>query len=100
MSSVASSPILTSAASTTAEGVGGDTALGAIRPTWATPATQQARITLKRSHRRRTGSPYERLSQYVRLQCHAAVGQFLRGLAYGTGLSLAGTIVLRMRGLW
>lgn len=100
MSSVASSPILTSTTSTTAEGVSGETAPSAIRAVWATPAPQRGSGTLKCARTRRTGPPHERLRQYVRLQCQVALGHFLRGLAYGTGLGIAGTVIVRMRGLW
>ncbi|GAA2776348.1 hypothetical protein VO63_04110 [Streptomyces showdoensis] len=101
MSSVASSPILTSAASSTAEGVGAETASGPIlRLTWPDPHTPRTRRTPHQSSRRRPAPRYGRLGPYLRLQCYAAVGHFLRGLAYGTGLGLAGALVSRMRGLW
>ncbi|MEU2244928.1 hypothetical protein ABZ572_36705 [Streptomyces sp. NPDC018338] len=50
------------------------------------------------------GSPaesgYGQFGEYVRLQCRAALGQFLHGLAYGSGLSLAGSIVYGLRHMW
>lgn len=43
---------------------------------------------------------YGQVGEYVRLQCRAAFDHFLRGLAYGSGLSLAGSIIYGVRHLW
>ncbi|MFG3343569.1 hypothetical protein ACGF1Z_00710 [Streptomyces sp. NPDC048018] len=131
MSTVASSPILTTATPAGPEGAGAEVAPGAIlgrartAPDMPTrgialsartslrvlfpPAPVHGREGLIHycrvlDTRRRTGTcgetPYGRLGSYVRLQCRAAFGHFLRGLAYGSGLSLAGAIACAVRRLW
>ncbi|MFE5299994.1 hypothetical protein [Streptomyces sp. NPDC056632] len=138
MSTVAGSPILTTATPAAPEGTGADAAPGAIlshvrvapetRTPETAPSTRAAlRVLLPPSpvHGygygygygclilycrvlntwRRTGARYRephygRLGRYLRLQCHAAFGHFLRGLAYGSGLGLAGAIAYGVRLLW
>ncbi|MEU7071326.1 hypothetical protein AB0B30_22590 [Streptomyces narbonensis] len=50
------------------------------------------------------GSPTEtghsHFTEYIRLQCRVAFDHFLRGLAYGSGLSLAGVIIYGVRHMW
>ncbi|MGW6420094.1 hypothetical protein [Streptomyces sp. NPDC055055] len=107
MSTVASSPILTTATPATTEGTGAETAPGGIRKPLLDARRRAGghrygggphRCTAQLMNPSEFGS--SRLGRYVRLQCTAAIAHFVRGLAYGAGLSVAGTVAYGLRHLW